>query len=193
MILKRHSKIILISLFLIITLLFLSNISLARAETITARGVFLSGVSNECYNAGDCDFQDIMGMIVNIAKVILKVVGAIALAMFVLGGLLWLTSAGKQQQVAKGKKILVNALIGLFIVFFAWSIIALLGNVLGIRSEYQLEKINIPATIPDDCGHTDDTENYKCMIKEDWEVCEGDGLCICKENHCGIGTEKCCK
>lgn len=192
---KKNSKIILVSLFLIITFLFLGNVSLARAETITAetitaRGIFLSGVSEKCYELGNCDFSDIMGMIVNITKVILKLVGAVALAMFILGGLLWLTSAGKQQQVAKGKKILVNALIGLFIVFFAWSIIALLGNVLGVDTDYQLEKIKIPAT--EDCGSASGTEGYSCIESKNGANPD-DAKYTCKPNHCGTGTKICCK
>ena len=70
-------------------------------------GILLPGAKhhNKAF-VGSVKYEGIpFQVIVNIAKVILKVVGAIALAMFVLGGLLWLTSAGKQQQVAKGKKI----------------------------------------------------------------------------------------
>ena len=59
----------------------------------------------------------------NIVMGILGIVGAIALAMFVYGGVLWMTSMGNQNRIEKGKETLVWATIGLLIVFSSFAIL----------------------------------------------------------------------
>lgn len=51
------------------------------------------------------------------------VVGSIALAMFLYGGFLWLTAAGKDDQVSKGKDTLVWAALGLALIFASYSLV----------------------------------------------------------------------
>lgn len=60
-----------------------------------------------------------------IIRTFLGIVGAIALAVFVYGGVMWMISRGDQGQVKKGQDALKNAVIGLFIVMFSY---ALTGN-----------------------------------------------------------------
>ncbi len=55
---------------------------------------------------------------------ILGIVGALALLMFVWGGLLWMTSAGNADQVKKGRETLVWASIGLLIIFASYSLVS---------------------------------------------------------------------
>jgi hypothetical protein len=54
---------------------------------------------------------------------ILGIVGALALLMFVWGGLLWMTSGGNSDQVKKGRETLVWASIGLLIIFASYSLV----------------------------------------------------------------------
>lgn len=54
---------------------------------------------------------------------ILGIVGALALLMFVWGGLLWMTSAGNADQVKKGRETLVWASIGLLIIFASYTLV----------------------------------------------------------------------
>lgn len=66
----------------------------------------------------------------NIIKGILGLTGVIALAAFVAGGVIWMTSGGNAEKVKKGRDILVWAVIGLFIVFSSYSILRYVFDVL---------------------------------------------------------------
>lgn len=65
----------------------------------------------------DCVLQ----MFINIADILLGVVGAVALAIIVWGGVLYLTSHGNSAQVTKANKMLLSAGVGLLFVFGAFS------------------------------------------------------------------------
>jgi len=86
----------------------------------------LAEVSPECREKGDCSLNDILRIVVSVSKLILRLVGVLALIFFIVGGIIWITSAGNPEQVKKGKKILVGTLIGLLIVFFAWQVVNLI-------------------------------------------------------------------
>lgn len=59
----------------------------------------------------------------NLINKVLSIVGVIAFAMFVYGGILWMTSAGSEEQIKKGKNTLVWATIGLAFIFFAYTLV----------------------------------------------------------------------
>ncbi|MFA5937365.1 MAG: pilin [Candidatus Paceibacterota bacterium] len=56
---------------------------------------------------------------------ILGVVGALTLLVFVYGGFLWLTSAGKEDKVKTGSNAMLYAALGLFIIFASYGILNL--------------------------------------------------------------------
>jgi len=64
--------------------------------------------------------QDLIGQIVN---AILGVVGSLALLMFVYGGLTWMTAAGNEEKIKKGKGILMWATIGLVVIFTSYAVL----------------------------------------------------------------------
>lgn len=70
-----------------------------------------------CTKSGNCGVSDILIVLVNFAEFLLGVSGAVALLFFVYGGFTMLTSAGRSDQVEKGKTILRNAVIGIVIIF----------------------------------------------------------------------------
>ncbi|MEK9152665.1 MAG: pilin [Patescibacteria group bacterium] len=70
----------------------------------------------------------------NIANVILGVSGSFALLMFVYGGFLFLSSAGNQEQVSKGKTVLKNAIMGIVIILGSGYVITYGLDQLGVRS-----------------------------------------------------------
>lgn len=59
----------------------------------------------------------------NILTAVLGFVGALALLMFIYGGLLWLTSGGSADKVNKGKQVMVWASIGLVIIFSSYGLV----------------------------------------------------------------------
>ena len=68
---------------------------------------------------GSADLPTIVG---NIIKAVLGLVGTLALVMFIYGGILWMTSGGKEEQIKKGKDTLVWAVLGLAIIFFSYAL-----------------------------------------------------------------------
>ena len=68
-------------------------------------------------------------LIGKIIYAILGLTGAIALVMFIWGGLQWMTAAGSPEKVTKGRDTLMWAVLGLVIIFSSY---AVLKAVLGI-------------------------------------------------------------
>jgi len=64
--------------------------------------------------------QKLIGKII---VAVLGIVGSLALLMFIYGGFTWMTAAGNQESITKGKNILVWATIGLIIIFSSYAIV----------------------------------------------------------------------
>jgi len=69
--------------------------------------------------SGDKFIQEIIGVLINW---VLGIVGSIALLMFVIGGFVWLTSAGNPDKIKTGKNILVWSVLGLVVIFASYAI-----------------------------------------------------------------------
>ncbi|MFA6306501.1 MAG: pilin [Patescibacteria group bacterium] len=69
---------------------------------------------------GKTDIPTLLGKIVSS---VLGVVGSLALVMFIYGGITWMLSAGNQEQVTKGKNILIWATVGIVIIFTAYALV----------------------------------------------------------------------
>jgi len=67
--------------------------------------------------------DSVPALINNVIKAILGIVGAVALLYLILGGLSWLTSQGKSDQVKKGKVTMAWAIAGLAMIFFSYVIL----------------------------------------------------------------------
>ena len=63
--------------------------------------------------------NQLIGKIINS---IMGVVGSLALLMFVYGGIIWMTAAGSDERVKKGKNILIWSVLGLVVVFIAYGL-----------------------------------------------------------------------
>ena len=61
---------------------------------------------------------------------ILSFVGVIFLVLMIYGGILWMTTAGNEEQTGKAKKIIASAVIGLVIVASAYAVTTLVGGIL---------------------------------------------------------------
>jgi hypothetical protein len=93
--------------------------------------------ANNCTSPNGCgnySLDDILSTAVIVANWILGVVGALALLFFVYGGFVFILSGGSEEKVREGKTILMNAIIGLAIVFCSYLIIQFVAqNLLGIK------------------------------------------------------------
>ncbi len=72
---------------------------------------------------GDYTVNDFVQIAVNVAEWILGIVGSLALLMFIYGGFMFILSGGNAEKTSQGKQILINAVIGLVIVFTSYTII----------------------------------------------------------------------
>lgn len=63
-----------------------------------------------------------------IVGLVLSFVGVIFLALMIYAGITWMTAAGNEQQVTKAKSLMVNATIGLIVVFAAYAITSFIGG-----------------------------------------------------------------
>jgi len=70
---------------------------------------------------GGLSIVDISG---RAAKGAVGVVGAAVFVMVVIGGIQWLTAQGNDEKIAKAKKTLVWAILGLAVIFLAYAIIS---------------------------------------------------------------------
>ncbi len=64
--------------------------------------------------------QEVQVLIGRVIQAILGLVGSIALLMFVYGGFMWMTAAGNEERVKKGKDVLVWASLGLAVIFASY-------------------------------------------------------------------------
>lgn len=67
------------------------------------------------------DEDDVRVLIGRVIKAILGISGALALVMFIWGGLIWMTSQGEKDRIQKGQKTLSWAVIGLAILFVSYA------------------------------------------------------------------------
>lgn len=69
------------------------------------------------------EYTDPRVIIGNGIKTVLGIIGSVALAVFIYGGVLWLTSGGNETRIKKGKDVILWATLGLVIIFAAYAIV----------------------------------------------------------------------
>lgn len=70
-----------------------------------------------------CTINDMLLVLVNVTKLMLALMGTAAFLMFVYGGVVFLTSAGNQERVTMGRRILTNAVLGILVILVSWTVI----------------------------------------------------------------------
>ncbi len=105
-------------------------------EDIQKQGIIFAGIckSNtsdcKCRDEGKCELSDILQVLINISVLILGLSGSVLLMMVFYGGFLWITAGGSPDRINKGKQVLVGSVIGIFIIFGAYTAVTFLVNVL---------------------------------------------------------------
>jgi len=74
---------------------------------------------------GIADPRQIIG---NVIKAVLGIVGSLALAVFIYGGFMWVTSAGNEEKVKKGKEMITWAAFGLAAIFLSYTLVTFVIN-----------------------------------------------------------------
>lgn len=117
---NKKLKIIMASLvvlaFLVCGLLFLKS---AHAFTFGGKGssITIGTPGNSPFGEGDIDKS-----IGRIFDVIITISEVAFVLLFLIGGIMYLTSMGDEEASKKAKKLLIDAVIGLIIVLAAWAI-----------------------------------------------------------------------
>ncbi|MDP3964424.1 MAG: pilin [bacterium] len=76
-----------------------------------------------CVCTGDCGADDFAVMFINLAQFFVGIAALIAMYYLVLGGFTLVVSGGSSEKIQAGKGMVVNALVGMFVVFASWVII----------------------------------------------------------------------
>lgn len=77
-------------------------------------------------------------LLINIARYLFAIVGALALIMFVYGGFVLILSQGNAEKIKQGTQIIVAAVIGLVIMFGAYMLVQFLGEAVKINSGFKM-------------------------------------------------------
>ncbi len=90
---------------------------------------FLDKITNAaCMEKGDCTLTDIEEGFVELTKLLIGAIGALALVYFIWGGMQWLTSYGNQQKIQKGRDIMLQTVIALIIAFMSYILVEFFVN-----------------------------------------------------------------
>lgn len=118
----------LLSLFILLGagLIILTSPKIVQATSLV-------DINDAAYQTGEYTLDHVRDYLIYLMYFILGFVGTISLATFVYGGIVFLTSAGSEQKVKKGREILGAAVIGLVIVFSSVLIIQTLFGGLGVN------------------------------------------------------------
>ena len=110
------------------------------ADKVAAADIRIIDNTNDAYQDGSYQLNDVQNRVVELSNVILQVVSVLTFVMFIYGGVLFLISAGNANSVKKAKKIIIAAIIGLLIVFVSYTAVQFFIETLTDVPEYQLEK-----------------------------------------------------
>lgn len=98
-------------------------IASAQAQTDQLSGFSLDEQNQAFTDSAGLDREvDLSETVSEIIRVLLGFLGIIFLALIVYAGFMWMTSAGNEERVAKSKRIMSAAVIGLAIVLSAYAI-----------------------------------------------------------------------
>ncbi|MEA1962635.1 MAG: hypothetical protein U9M94_00155 [Patescibacteria group bacterium] len=90
---------------------------------------------NRCKQyCGEYEVNDFFALGVRVSNIILGIVGSLALLAFVVGGVMFLASAGNKNLVDRGKATIIGAVIGLLVVFASYTIISFAADAMGVET-----------------------------------------------------------
>lgn len=115
-------------------LAFLVMPFLAYAQTTVGNGLSNSGMMSLFGSTGLNSSQSLSDLIVNVIRIMLLFAGAVAVFFVIVGGYQYIASGGNEETAEKGKKTLINAIIGIIVVVLAYAIINVIVNLVGSNS-----------------------------------------------------------
>ena len=138
-----------------------------------------------CTATGNCGICDMMLTINAIMRWITIVAGSIALLWFVWGGLKFITAGGRMDQVTAAKKIFTNTIIGVLIVFVAWTGVNLIITQIAGSQNVLIYSAGQAQTWYNICAQGEGQN--ECFSRGDGYPCGG-GKGHCEKNTCENGS-----
>ncbi len=124
---KNTKKFFLGFLIAVVGLVAVSTLYVGRDVLAQTVGTDELGL-NEVNNAIGLPSSDIRIIIARIIRAALGLLGIVAVGLIIYGGYLWMTAGGNDEQVGKAKKVLINSVLGLVIIFSAYAITQFIFN-----------------------------------------------------------------
>lgn len=115
---KIKSFIIVFCLFFLFNPFFVNAFNFSEQTGLKSAGDKTGHSSSKIFKSS-ADLETSIGSVI---QTIISFIGVIFVVLLVYGGVLWMTARGNDQQVEKAKSIIVQSIIGLFIVVSAYSI-----------------------------------------------------------------------
>jgi len=116
---KNYSKIIATGLVAAFALMLVVPSVVGAATPPSDPGQLLNQTAQQ---SGQTQTRDLTEIIGNIIQWVLGLVGVVLLIMFIYGGVLYATSAGNEDKVETGKKVMLYAIIGVVIIALAFAL-----------------------------------------------------------------------
>ncbi len=118
-------------LFLILILIFLASTFFFSLEVFAASDTNAGGTTGGPTGSGATQLDNPLGnensdprvIIGNVIKAALGIVGSLALVVFILGGFTWVTAAGNDEKIKKGKDMIIWASLGLAVIFTSYALV----------------------------------------------------------------------
>lgn len=108
---------------------------------------------------GQCrNIEILLIQAISLIEYLFGIIGTLAFAMFVYGGLKMILAFGSEDKFKEGKEAMVNAVIGMIIAFSAYILVNFTLDVLGVKSDFRAvgNGGGVPsAQIPDSCTQTE--------------------------------------
>lgn len=126
-------------------------------KCITEQGCIIA-----CAVKTECTFCDILQMVRNVSSLIMRLMGGVAAILFIYGGILFIVNFGNADKIQRAKSLLVNTVLGIVIILFAWTVvnvgIAVLTSAPGTRTNTSIlgkawnQPLSCePSVIPESC------------------------------------------
>ncbi len=82
------------------------------------------------FKTGIAGSTTLVGLLTKIIEFLLTFSGIIAVVMLVIGGYWYMASGGNEEQAEKGKKTIINFVLGLVVIIMAYSLVTIISNTL---------------------------------------------------------------
>lgn len=109
---------------------------LAGAQSAVSTGLQSSQLQGIFGTGGLNGASSVSDLIARVIEILLMFGGVIAVVFVVIGGYWYVTSAGNEEQAEKGRKTLLNAIIGVVLIVLSYVIINVIVNLVSSTSGY---------------------------------------------------------